>query len=244
MKNYKLTIQYDGTDFAGWQIQSNAPTIQQHIIDAAEILLKEKINLIGSGRTDTGVHAFGQVANFRTGLEIDSYKFVNSLNALLPGSISIINMEQVDESFHARFDATKRSYLYFITSAKSPFYNKYSYKYNRIGNEEIDALNKLSRHFIGTHDFTSMSRKESDVKNRNSTIFNIHWRKGNHVTTFYVEANRFLHGMVRTLVGTLLYTVDNSLNEKYLDEVLNAKDRTAAAESVPSKGLFLYKVRY
>ena len=111
MHNYKLTIQYDGTAYFGWQIQKNQITIQQKITDAVETILKEKVNLIGSGRTDTGVHALGQVANFRTGTEIDRYKFLYSLNSVLPHDISVIDMEKVGENFHSRFDAKKRTYL-------------------------------------------------------------------------------------------------------------------------------------
>lgn len=244
MKNYKLTIQYDGTDFAGWQIQKNAQTVQEKIIDAIEVLLKERVNLIGSGRTDAGVHALGQVGNFRTEQSIEIYKFLNSLNAILPKSISITEMEEVSKEFNARFDAVKRSYIYLIINSKSPFFYKYSNYYTKLGRIEIDKLNKLSEVFIGTHNFTSLARKDSEIKNKDSIIHDIHWRSGSGLTTFYVQANRFLHGMVRTIIGTLLHAVENSLDEKYLEDVLAAEDRTAAAESAPAKGLFLYKVRY
>ena len=112
MNNYKLTIQYDGTDFAGWQMQKNANTIQQSVADAGKILLKKEINLIGSGRTDAGVHAWGQVANFRDEQNIALSKFRYSLNSILPQSINVKKIESVNESFHARFDAKKRSYIF------------------------------------------------------------------------------------------------------------------------------------
>lgn len=244
MKNYKLHIQYDGTDFFGWQIQYSVPTVQQRIVDTIEVILKEKVNLIGSGRTDIGVHAFGQIANFRTEQSIDLRRFTHSLNAILPDTISITDSQEVDESFHARFDAKKRSYLYFISSIKSPFYYKYSHHDTRLGNEEIYYLNKLGKTLLGEHDFTSLSRKNTDVKNKVCNIYNLHWRQTKHITTFNIEADRYLHGMVRTIVGTLLHAVYNNLDENYLKEVLAAKDRTAAGESAPAKGLFLFKVRY
>lgn len=244
MKNYKLTIQYDGTDYAGWQIQQNAQTVQERIIDSIDILLKERVNLIGSGRTDAGVHALGQIGNFRTEQSIEIYKFQNSLNAVLPKSISIAKIEDVSEEFHARFDATKRSYIYLITNFKSPFFYKYSYYYTKLGSSEIDRLNTLSKYLIGTHNFTSLSKKDSEIKNKDCIIHDIHWRSGSGITTFYVQANRYLHGMVRTIIGTLLHAIENNLDEKYLENVLAAEDRTAAAESAPAKGLFLYKVRY
>lgn len=244
MKNYKLIIQYDGTDFAGWQIQKNAQTVQEKIIDAIEVLLKERVNLIGSGRTDAGVHALGQAGNFRTGQDIEIYKFQNSLNAILPKSISVKEIEEVGEEFHARFDAAKRSYIYLITNFKSPFFYKYSYYYTKLESSEIEKLNKLSKYFLGNHNFTSLSRKDSEIKNKDCIIHDIHWRSSSGLTTFHIQANRFLHGMVRTVIGTLLYAVENNLDEKYLEDVLAAQDRTAAAESAPAKGLFLYKVRY
>ncbi|MFC2135049.1 tRNA pseudouridine(38-40) synthase TruA [Bacteroidota bacterium] len=244
MKNYKLTIQYDGTDFAGWQIQKNAPTIQQRIVDTIDIITKEKVNLIGSGRTDSGVHALGQVANFKTEQVFHETKLLHSLNAILPRSISISKIETVDESFHARFDAKKRSYIYLISRQKSPFFNKYSHLDTRIGDEEIFRLNKLGKYLLGTHDFTSLCRKDMEVKNRECTIYDIHWRKGSLINTFYIQADRYLHGMVRTIVGTLLFCVGKNLDENYLEEIISAKDREAAAEAAPAKGLFLYKVRY
>lgn len=244
MKNYKLTIQYDGTDFAGWQIQKNAPSIQQRIVDSIDIITKEKVNLIGSGRTDSGVHALGQVANFKTELVFDEIKLMYSLNAILPKSISITDIELADESFHARFDAKKRSYIYLISSQKSPFFNKYSHLDDRLGENEIIKLNKLGKFFLGTHDFTSLSRKDTEVKNRECTIYDIHWKKGSSVNIFYIQADRYLHGMVRTIVGTLLYCIGKNLDESYLEEIISAKDREAAAEAAPAKGLFLYKVRY
>src|SRR3989339_1942505 len=161
MNNYKLIIQYDGTNYAGWQIQSNAATVQQKIVDAIEVILKEKINLIGSGRTDTGVHALGQVANFRTENELDLYKFRYSLNSILPNDISVLKMESVNESFHARFDAKNRSYIYLFCDHKSPFYNNYSYYFPSLSKLDFDYLNRISKTLLGIHDFTSYSRKNT-----------------------------------------------------------------------------------
>ena len=244
MNNYKLIIQYDGTDYAGWQIQNNAVTIQQTILDAVKVITKEEVNLIGSGRTDSGVHAFGQVANFKTELNLDLAKFAYSLNSILPREISIKNIEQVPESFHARFDAKRRSYFYLFAHGKSPFYYKYSWRYPNILNYNFNELNKMSKVMLGEHDFTSFSRKNSDTENRVCIISEIWWRKGEDFSTFFITANRFLHGMVRTVVGTLLKAAENNYNENYLVDILNKKDREEADESVPARGLFLFKVRY
>ncbi|MBI5730739.1 MAG: tRNA pseudouridine(38-40) synthase TruA [Ignavibacteriales bacterium] len=244
MNNYSLKIQYDGTNYAGWQIQNNAISIQQKIIDAIEVILKEKVNLIGSGRTDTGVHALGQVANFRTESELDLYRFRYSLNSILPNDISILKMEKVDESFHARFDAKERSYIYLFSDHKSPFYNNYSYYLPSISKFDFKYLNKISKVLLGNHDFTSFSRKNIEIEDKTCDVKEIIWHKGKTISTFYISANRFMHGMARTIIGTLLFAAEKKLGEDYLLEVLEQKNREEADESVPAKGLFLFKVRY
>lgn len=244
MNNYKLTIQYDGTNYSGWQIQDNALTVQQRIVDAIKIIVKEEINLIGSGRTDSGVHALGQVANFRSDNELDLYKFQYSLNSILPNDISVKQIERVGESFHSRFDAKKRSYIYLFTGNKNPFYQKYSYMFPQIKNISFENLNRLSKALIGKYDFTSFSRKNDEQENKFCNVEEIYWRKGKDLSVFFISADRFLHGMVRTIIGTILTAAEKNYNSEYLIDVLNKKDRTEADESVPAKGLFLYKVRY
>jgi len=244
MNNFKLTIQYDGTAFAGWQIQQNAVTIQQTIIDKIEILLKENVNLIGSGRTDAGVHAWGQVANFRTEKRIELEKFRYSLNSILPTTIKIKKIENVSEEFHSRFDAKKRSYYYFISKIQSPFFLNFAYFFPRIKNISVKALNERSTTLIGKHDFTSFARKNTETKNKICTIYNIKWRETKDYVQFFVEADRFLHGMVKTLVGTIIQLELASAEQKELLKILDKKNREAAGKAFPSKGLFLFKVRY
>lgn len=240
--NYKLTIQYDGTNYAGWQIQQNAVTVQQKITESINIILQENVNLIGSGRTDTGVHALGQSANFRSEQQIDLYKFIYSLNSILPDDISIKEIEKIDDSFHARFDAKKRCYFYLISKKKSPFYNKYSH----LITTKIDCnyLNDISKELLGENDFTSFSRKNSETENKICIVYDAHWRESKEFILFFIEANRFLHGMVRTIIGTLLFSEKNKLEKSYIKEILDIKDRESAGEAVPAKGLFLYKVKY
>ncbi len=244
MNNYKLIIQYDGTNYAGWQIQSNAVSVQQKIVDAIEVILKEKVNLIGSGRTDTGVHALGQVGNFRTENELDLYRFRFSLNSILPNDISVLKMEKVEEAFHARFDAKNRSYIYLFCDHKSPFYNNYSYYFPSISKLDFNLLNRISKTLIGLRDFTSYSRKNTEIEDKTCDVKEIIWHKGKTISTFYISANRFMHGMVRSIIGTILFAAEKKLSEDYLIEVLKEKNREAADESVPAKGLFLFKVRY
>jgi tRNA pseudouridine38-40 synthase len=237
-----MIIQYDGSSYAGWQIQKNALTVQQVITDAVKILVKDKVIIIGSGRTDSGVHALGQTANFKVKKEIDIYRFFYSLNSILPKDISVKHIEEVDLKFNARGDAKKRSYLYLFTKYKSPFYDRFSYFYH--GEIDCNSLNLLSRYFNGRKDFTSFCRTISDIENKTCNIFNIRWKETKDLTFFIIEADRYLHGMVRTIIGTLLYALKNNLNETYFEEVFSAKDRAAAGEAVPAKGLFLYKVKY
>ena len=242
MNNYRLLIQYDGTNYCGWQIQANQVTIQQKITNAVEIILKEKIKLIGSGRTDTGVHALGQTANFKTENDLDIYKFIHSINAILPKDISILNIEKANPEFHSRFDAKKRSYLYLISKYKSPFLYRYSYYYHN----EIDCkiLNNLSMSLIGKKDFSSFARKNTETKNKICNIYNAHWRCTSNLILFKIEADRFLHGMVRTITGTLLKALKNNYDSGYLEDIIKLKDRKVAGGAVPAKGLFLFKVKY
>lgn len=242
MNNYKLKIQYDGTNYAGWQIQENGSTVQQKIVETIQVLTKFRVNLIGSGRTDSGVHALGQVANFKIDVDLDLYRFSHSLNAILPKDISITGIHNIGENFHSRFDAKKRSYIYLISKIKSPFYYPYSWHYH----EPIDILklSKLSESLIGKFDFTSFARKNTETDNKVCEVFQISWRESKEFVIFFIEANRYLHGMVRTIVGTLLKLVKEKEGTKLITELINLKDREAAGEAVPAQGLFLYKVNY
>jgi tRNA pseudouridine38-40 synthase len=244
MNNYKLEIQYNGKNYAGWQIQRNAVTVQQTIMDKIETLTKNRVNLIGSGRTDAGVHALGQVANFRTDVDLELDQFTYSLNSILPSDIAIISSEKVDESFHARFDAKKRAYIYLFTHIKSPFYNDFANYVKWLQNDHIKKLMEISKVLLGSHDFTSFTKKQAENENKICSIFDINWRRSKNLSIFYIQADRFLHGMVRAIVGTLLHAVSNDLDSKYLIDVLKAGSREAAAMSAPADGLFLYKVRY
>jgi tRNA pseudouridine38-40 synthase len=242
LNNYKLKIQYDGTAYSGWQIQKGQTTVQQTITDAINLLLNEEINLIGSGRTDTGVHAVGQAANFRTNQTPDIYKFSYSLNSILPTDISVSKMEQVSENFHSRFDAKKRTYFYLISKHKSPFFNKYSYFYH--GDIDCKKLNQLSESLLGEKNFTSFTKKKSETQNKICEIYEARWWESGSLIFFYLSADRFLHGMVRAITGTLLHCIKNNLDSFFIKNIFDEKNREAASESVPAKGLFLYKVKY
>jgi tRNA pseudouridine38-40 synthase len=242
MNNNKLTIQYDGTKYAGWQIQSNALTVQEVIKNSISQIIREEINLIGAGRTDAGVHALGQVANFKSDKELDLRKFKYSLNSVLPDDISISNAELVSEDFHSRYSAQTRSYVYLITGSKSPFYHKYSHSFYSELN--VEKLNQISLQLIGSKDYSSFSKTNTDVQNKICEVYQARWRKEKNLIIFYIEANRFLYGMVRAIVGTLLKASNIENAETYLEEVFLSKNRADAADAVPAKGLFLYKIKY
>jgi len=239
--NYKLIIQYDGTNYSGWQIQENAKSVQGTISEAIKILVKDDVNLIGAGRTDSGVHALGQVANFNTKDEINPFRFQHSLNSILPDDISIIDTKEVIQSFHSRYDAKERTYLYLISKQKSPFYYRYSVVKDKL---DVTLLNKLSDVFMGENDYTSFCRKNSDVKNKLCTIKFIRWRETKSFYLFFISADRFLHGMVRTIAGTLFYAADQNDGEDLIRDIFNQRNRDAAGEAVPAKGLTLYKIKY
>ena len=241
MNNYRLTIQYDGTEYAGWQIQENAKTIQGIISESIKTILREEINLIGSGRTDSGVHSIGQVANFRCENKIDVYSFQHSINAVLPEDISVIRIEEVDELFNSRFDAKQRTYLYLFSKIKSPFYYKYSvYKKNL----DIKSFKELSTNFLGKKDFSSFCKKKSDIENKVCEVKQVTWRETNNFYLFFISSDRFLHGMVRAIIGTILKAVNKKEGNDYIKKIIDDKSREAAGDSVPAKGLFLYRVDY
>lgn len=244
MPNYKITVKYDGTSFYGWQSQPEGNTIQDEITNAIQQISQEKITLMGSGRTDAGVHAIGQVANFHLSKEILTYKFQHSLNCILPKSISILNMEICNENFNARFDAKKRTYSYLISKNKNPFYENFAYNYPQIRNINFDDLKILSKKIIGEYDFTSFCKINTETENKICNVQNCNWRETKDFLIFKISANRFLHGMVRTIVGTLLSAAYNKNDENYIEEILKSKNRTLAGEAVPAKGLYLYKVEY
>ncbi len=244
MNNYKLTIQYDGTDFSGWQIQKNAPSVQGEIQKKISMILNKEIKLVGSGRTDAGVHALGQVANFRTEKEIELRKFAHSLNSVLPESIFITKVETAHEEFHSRFDASSRSYLYFFINKKSPFYHKYAVFAPYLFEISVEKLNEISQEILGERDFTSFSIRKSETENKICAVRSARWRREKDFLIFYIEANRFLHGMVRALVGTITNIARKNESTERIVEILDEKNREAAFESSPAKGLFLYKVKY
>jgi len=242
VNNYKLTIQYDGTDFFGWQIQAKGKTIQGEITNALEVLLKKKVTLIGAGRTDSGVHALGQTANFKTSEALDIYRFLFSLNSLLPFSIRISEMVKVHENFNSRFDAISRTYFYQISAKPSPFNQKFVWAYHK--ELDVHLLNNLTAPLLGRHDFAAFTKFADDREEHFCTLFSAKWSRFKNTVLFYIEADRFLHGMVRAIVGTAVNIGKENGSPGDMEAVVNSHDRKIASASAPAKGLFLYKVKY
>ncbi|MBT8378825.1 MAG: tRNA pseudouridine(38-40) synthase TruA [Ignavibacteria bacterium] len=242
MFNYKMKIKYDGTNYSGWQIQENAQTIQQVLKDSIEQITRREINLIGSGRTDAGVHALGQVANFKFEKKLNLFKFKNSVNSILPTDISVSEISEVNEDFHSRFNAKTRSYLYLISKEKSPFYHRYSYFYKK--EVDFEKLKYLTKLFTGKKDFTSFCKVNTKVESKICNVLEANWRKSKIFFLFYIESNRFLYGMVRAIIGTLLRTLEIEDSENYIKEIFESKNRESAADAAPAEGLFLFKVKY
>ena len=244
MKNIKLTLEYDGTNYSGWQRQTNSMTIQQKIEEAIFKLTKEKADLIGSSRTDSGVHARGFVANFKTNSTIPGEKFREALTSKLPDDIVIIKSEEVDENFHSRYSSTGKTYCYTILNRKIPSAINRNYSYFYRGKLDIEAMKDACKHFIGKHDFKGFKSLGSSVKTSVRTITELYIIKQDDYINVYISADGFLYNMVRIIVGTLIFVGTGKIKESEIPNIINSGDRRKAGKCVPPTGLFLEKVFY
>ena len=241
MMRYFIDISYNGKNYHGWQIQKNAVTVQSTIQDVISKILGKSTDIVGSGRTDTGVHAKSQVAHFDVNKEVDN-DFINRVNAFLPQDISINSVNQVVDNSHARFDAISREYIYKIHDLKSPFVDGLSTFYNKKIN--MDLINEACSTIMKNSDFQSFSKVKTEVKNFNCIISHASIRRKNNFYLFKFCANRFLRGMVRALVGTLLQLNEGKINLKEFKLIFEKKNREYAGPSAPPYGLYLNKVNY
>lgn len=245
--NYKLTIAYDGTSFGGWQIQPNALSIQQIIQDLIRKITRSKAILIGSGRTDAGVHACGQVAHFICPNELDLYRFLYSLNSLLPSEIKVKSIEQVPLTFHAQKDAVTKIYHYHLHLNKTPDPFKRLYSYHIREKIDLTLLKEASQLFIGTHDFSSFANeahKGAAARNAVRTLNRLDIVPEPGGVRLEFEANGFLYKMVRNITGTLLEIAQGKRPIEDIHQLLLAKNRRKAGMAAPPHGLFLFKVNY
>lgn len=239
---YFLEIAYQGTNYHGWQVQHNAQSVQSVIQEKLCLLLGTSIEITGSGRTDTGVHAEQQFAHFDSEIPLIASRFCYRLNAMLPKDISILNLYEVNAEAHARFDAIQRTYQYRIVTRKNPFLFRLSYFSNQ--RYYLDRMNQAAEILKKYEDFQTFSKVRTDVKHFKCQISEAIWKDEGDLLIFEISANRFLRGMVRAIVGTLLEVGVNKMSLHDFETVIQSKDRNKAGRAVPAEGLFLTKVQY
>lgn len=243
MPRYFVELAYAGTRFHGWQVQENAPSVQANLNAALKTLLRRDIETIGCGRTDAGVHAAQFFAHFDAAEAIDDTKqFVHQLNALTDQDIAIYRVFEVTETAHARFDASKRSYGYYISSGKNPFLRNYCWQ--RELQLDVAKMNRAAELFLTHTDYASFCKAGGQQKTTLCSVTEAYWEERGELLIYRVSANRFLRGMVRAMVGTL---IDVGLNRTSLTEfesILLAGDRTLSGQSVVANGLFLEEIVY
>lgn len=244
MRNIKLTIEYDGTSYFGWQKQPIGNTIQQKVEEAIKKVTKEEVEILGSSRTDSGVHAKAYVANFKTNSNIPGKNFKAALNLKLPKDIVIMNSEEVAEDFHARYMTTGKTYCYTILNREEPPALERNYVYHVKKQLDVESMKEACKYFLGKHDFKAFQRPGGTVKTSVRTITDIHIETEGNKIKIYVSADGFLYNMVRLIVGTLLKVGRGKEKPEYIKEVIDSGDRKKAGICVPPTGLCLEKVFY
>ncbi|MBO0423156.1 tRNA pseudouridine(38-40) synthase TruA [Enterococcus plantarum] len=245
MRNIKLTIEYDGTRYQGWQrLGDSDKTIQGKIENILTQMTRTRIEIIGSGRTDAGTHARGQIANFKTDSKMVLSEMIDFLNRYLPQDIVVKKAEEVPERFHARYNAKGKQYSYYVwnNTIPSAFERNYSFHYSEELNFEL--MNEACRKLTGTHDFIGFSSLKKTKKSTTRTIDELSIQKEGNLIHFTFVGNGFLHKMVRILMGTILEIGFGTMKLEVIDEVFESKIRSEAGMTVPAQGLFLDEVYY
>lgn len=250
LRNIALTVSYDGTNFLGWQKQSEKAlgkgrTVQEEIERALAKMHGHEVPLIGSGRTDSGVHAAGQVANFFTDIaRIPADRFVPALNSMLPRDVRILESREVPESFHARFGARARTYRYFLYCGAHPMAHEMPYIWHIGRWPDVARLNRMASHLAGEIDCTTFTAAGDQSKTRFRYLYGAQFFPEGERLVFEISANAFLWKMVRSITGTLIHLDEKNLPPEEFARRLNARDRREAGPTAPSDGLFLWNVRY
>ncbi len=242
MRNIKLTIEYDGTDFCGWQIQVDDRTVQAEVERSLSMLTDSNVRLTAAGRTDSGVHALGQVANFKTESDLPLDVFVRGGNSRLPRDVRIVHAQEASADFSARYSAKSRLYRYVIAKRQKAVGRQYAWYYwNPL---DIRKMNDACAAILGVRDFQSFCQAKADVEHYLCDVRYAFWRETKDDLIFEIRANRFLHNMVRILVGTMVEIGDDKQRSSAMSHILAAKDRNAAGATAPAHGLFLLHVEY
>jgi len=240
----RFLIEYDGTDFHGWQIQPGQRTVQGELEAALATALRQPVDVVGSGRTDAGVHARGQVAHIWTETAPDVHRLRGQLRGLLPSLISVLNIELAPEGFHARFDAIRRTYHYHVSDGPRALDRRWRVPLTPF--PDIALMNASAEAFLGEHEFSSFCRTRSETTNRICHVETARWIPGPRAGDwrFEIAADRFVHGMVRAVVGTLLEIGRGRSAPNTIPSILNARDRRSAGPAAPARGLVLHHVAY
>jgi tRNA pseudouridine38-40 synthase len=239
---YFIQFSYNGTNYHGWQSQPNAVTVQETLTRAMTTILNCPIELMGAGRTDTGVHAKIMYAHFDIESTFDEKSLVHKLNSLLPKDISVIDIIPVQPEAHARFDAKKRTYEYHIHTYKNPFLTDLSWQHN--AKLDVDAMNDAAKLLLTHIDFECFSKVNTDVNTFNCKITFAQWRQTENRLIFTISADRFLRNMVRAIVGTLINVGLHKITLADFQSILDSKNRSEAGFSVPAHGLYLTEIMY
>jgi len=245
MANFKLTIEYDGTAYSGWQRQAEEPTVQAEIERALAFMTRSTITLTGAGRTDAGVHALGQVANFHCDTRLGPEAFLKGLNSLLPADIAIRDCRRVPEDFHARFDAKSKVYRYHILnrSARAAVGRSYAWFLHRP--LDLEAMRRAAEAIVGRRDFKAFESSGSPRAHTVRNVLDAGWMEGeDRRLTFQIEADGFLRCMVRNIVGTLVAVGLGKLAPGIVRDIIDSRDRKRAGAAAPGRGLFLVEVKY
>ncbi len=242
MMRYFFEITYHGKQYHGWQSQSNAMGVQQIVEDALSKLLREKISIVGSGRTDTGVHCAQQFFHADIEKPFDPDNLIIRLNSFLPRDVAVRSLRKVNSSASARYDAAKRTYQYHITLAKDPLQVGLAFYFYKA--LHVPTLQRAAALLIGTHDFECFSKVKTDVNHFMCNVKEARWKQKGDQLVFTITANRFLRGMVRAVVGTLLDVGTGKISVEDVKSLLKSKDRKKAGMNVPPEGLYLMSVTY
>jgi tRNA pseudouridine38-40 synthase len=244
VRNIRMVVSYVGTRFAGWQVQPGRETLQGILEEGISRMLQERVRIAGASRTDAGVHARAQVANFQTASRIPIAGFVRGLNAGLPVDIAVLHAEEARESFHARADARGKEYLYRISRAEvvSPFDAPFVASVR--GRLDVEAMRRAARDLVGTHDFTSFCPADSEIENKVRTLSVSEVTESGAEVRYRVVGDGFLRHMVRTLAGTLILAGRGRLDSGSIPHILTTRDRRCAGPVAPAGGLMLERVLY
>lgn len=244
MATFKITLEYDGTAYAGWQRQPGQPTIQEAVETALRSIAQTDISAVAAGRTDAGVHALGQVLSFRAEKSLSPDEWLRALNARLPDDISARSVEQAADEFHARFSAIRKLYAYRILNRPSRSALERTRAWHLYGRLNLDAMREACTFLVGAHDFSSFQGHPTDVDNPLCDLQRLEIIKDQDVVRIEFEADRFLKQMVRAMVGTLVEVGQGKRSPGELKRILEAKDRRAAGYTAPPQGLYLVAVSY